>query len=392
MLITKHGKCIRFSEKEVKNSQRDTQGVKGIELKSDDYVVGVLVLVGINIILATSLNLVNGHTGQFSLGHAGFMAVGAYSSSALTLFAGPALLKFFGGPGVVANALLFTTALATAGLCAALAGLVVGIPSLRLRGDYLAIVTLGFGEIIRVVVQNTDVVGGPRGLNMIPGFTNLFWTFGLASVTIYVTSSMVDSTWGRGFLAVRDDEIAAEAMGVNTTRYKVTAFVLGAFFAGIAGALYAHYITYISPGGFDFMKSVDVVVMVILGGMGSTVGVTIAAILLTVLNEFLRSAEQYRMIIFALLLIIMMIVRPQGLLGGLRWPFKGKLRRRKEDHAASAVKLRSSARPSGPDFSGCDWRPWTGGRSTTLTNSVPYSAVPSTASASVGRGANEFAW
>ncbi len=299
----------------------------------DDYVVGVLVLIGINVILATSLNLVNGHTGQFSLGHAGFMAVGAYSSSALTLFAGPAFLKAFGGPGVLGNGLLFTIALIVAGLSAALTGLVVGIPSLRLRGDYLAIVTLGFGEIIRVVVQNTEAVGGPRGLNMIPGFTNLFWTFGLATVTIYVISNMVDSTWGRGFLAVRDDEIAAEAMGINTTRYKVTAFVVAAFFAGIAGALYAHYITYISPGGFDFMKSVDVVVMVILGGMGSTVGVTIAAILLTVLNEFLRSAEQYRMIIFALLLIIMMIVRPQGLLGGVRWPFKGKVRAKKGESA-----------------------------------------------------------
>ena len=299
----------------------------------DDYVVGVMMLIGINIILATSLNLVNGHTGQFSLGHAGFMAVGAYSSSALTIFAGPSLQKLIGGPGTAADALLFVLALLVAGLAAALAGLLVGIPSLRLRGDYLAIVTLGFGEIIRVVVQNTEAVGGPRGLNMIPSFTNLLWTFALATVTIYVTSSMVDSTWGRGFLAVRDDEIAAEAMGINTTRYKVTAFVVAAFFAGVAGALYAHYITYISPSGFDFMRSVEVVVMVILGGMGSTVGVVLAAILLTVLNEVLRSAEQYRMIIFALLLIIMMILRPQGLLGAVKWPFHGKVGSRKEKRA-----------------------------------------------------------
>ena len=299
----------------------------------DDYYVGVMELVGINIILATSLNLVNGHTGQFSLGHAGFMAVGAYSSSALSLFAGPHLLQLFGGHSAFAHGLIFTIALLVAGIAAALAGLIVGIPSLRLRGDYLAIVTLGFGEIIRVVVQNTETVGGPRGLNMIPAFTNLFWTFALATLTIYIISSMVDTTWGRGFLAVRDDEIAAEAMGINTTRYKVTAFVVGAFFAGIAGALYAHYITYISPGGFDFMKSVDVVVMVILGGMGSTVGVAIAAVLLTVLNEFLRSFEQYRMIIFALLLIIMMIVRPQGLLVGVKWPFKGKLRAKQKEAA-----------------------------------------------------------
>jgi len=290
----------------------------------DDYAVNVIVLIGINIILATSLNLVNGHTGQFSLGHAGFMAIGAYASSALTIYQGAPLLQAMGG-GVFANNALFLLALIVAGLASALAGLIVGVPSLRLRGDYLAIVTLGFGEIIRVIVQNTESIGGPRGLNQIPAFTNLFWTFAVASVTVYVVANLVDSTYGRGFLAVRDDEIAAEAMGINTTKYKVLAFVLGAFFAGIAGALYAHYITYITPEGFNFMKSVDVVVMVILGGMGNIFGVVLAATLLTVLNEFLRTFEQYRMIVFALLLILMMILRPQGLLGGLHWPFKGKL-------------------------------------------------------------------
>ncbi len=295
----------------------------------DDYVVNVAVLCGINMILATSLNLVNGHTGQFSLGHAGFMAVGAYGSSAVSLFASPWLLAKMGGVGFAANQTLFLIALLAGGIAAATAGFIVGVPSLRLRGDYLAIVTLGFGEIIRVIVQNTDAIGGPRGLNQIPGFTNVFWTFGLAAVTVYVVSSLVDSTYGRGFLAVRDDEIAAEAMGINTTKYKVLAFVLGAFFAGIAGALYAHYITYITPEGFNFMKSVDVVVMVILGGMGNVVGVLLAAVVLTVLNEFLRSFEQYRMIVFALLLILMMILRPQGLLGGLRWPFKGKVAKKK---------------------------------------------------------------
>jgi len=292
----------------------------------DDYVVNILVLVGINIILATGLNLVNGHTGQFSLGHAGFMAVGAYTSSVVTMYAGPKLLAATGG-GALANHALFLIALLLGGVMSAIAGLIVGVPSLRLRGDYLAIVTLGFGEIIRVLLQNTEAVGGPRGLNQIPGYTNLFWTFSLAAITVYVVSNLVDSTYGRGFLAVRDDEIAAEAMGINTTRYKVLAFVLGAFFAGIAGALYAHYITYITPEGFNFMKSVDVVVMVILGGMGNVTGVVVAAIGLTVLNEFLRAAEQYRMIVFALLLIVMMILRPQGLLGGLRWPFKGRLKR-----------------------------------------------------------------
>ena len=290
----------------------------------DDYVVNVLILIGINMILATSLNLVNGHTGQFSLGHAGFMAVGAYGSSAVTLFAGGNISAALGG-GAFSHQALFFFAILVGGLAAAVAGFVVGVPSLRLRGDYLAIVTLGFGEIIRVIVQNTDAIGGPRGLNKIPAFTTVFWTFSLAAVTVYVVSNLVDSTYGRGFLAVRDDEIAAEAMGINTTKYKVLAFVLGSFFAGVAGALYAHYITYITPEGFNFMKSVDVVVMVILGGMGNVVGVLVAAALLTLLNEWLRSFEQYRMIVFALLLIVMMILRPQGLLGGLRWPFKGRL-------------------------------------------------------------------
>jgi len=286
----------------------------------DDYALNILLMAGINVILAVSLNIVSGHTGQFSLGHAGFMAVGAYGSAAITQINGKALLGALAFLGGAAQGTLFVFALLVGGVLAALAGLAVGLPSLRLKGDYLAIVTLGFGEIIRVVLQNTEAVGGARGLTGIPAFTTLGWTWGLAAVCIYCVSALVRSTYGRGFLAVRDDEIAAEAMGVNTTRYKVTAFVVGSFFAGLAGGLYAHLIGYITPEGFSFLKSVDVVVMVILGGMGSTVGVTVAAGLLTVLNELLRQAEQYRMVAFALLLIVMMIARPQGLLGGLdRW-------------------------------------------------------------------------
>ncbi|MFY8216400.1 MAG: branched-chain amino acid ABC transporter permease [Chthoniobacterales bacterium] len=283
----------------------------------DDYVLNILILTGINIILAVSLNLVNGHTGQFSLGHAGFMAVGAYASSAITMYAAPAFLNT-SDAGTLGASLVFPIALGIGGIAAAFIGLLVGVPSLRLRGDYLAIVTLGFGEIIRVVIQNTDAVGGPRGVGGIPPYTNFFWTYALAAVTIYVIANLVDSTYGRGFLAVRDDEVAAEAMGINTTKYKVNAFVIGAFFAGVAGGLYAHFITFITPEGFNFLKSVDIVVMVILGGMGSTLGVAFAAILLTVLNELLRQFEEYRMIIFALILIVMMILRPQGLLGSFR--------------------------------------------------------------------------
>ena len=270
--------------------------------------------IGISIIMAVSLNLINGYTGQFSLGHAGFMAVGAYTSAVITNHFGE--LNFFAANGIFAVALL------SGGIAAAIAGLLVGIPTLRLRGDYLAIVTLGFGEIIRVIFQNMDAVGGARGLSVSHGWTNLFWTFGLAAVTVYVVAALVNSTYGRGFIAVRDDEIAAEAMGINTTKYKVTAFVIGAFFAGIAGGLYAHSTQFLTPNGFGFMFSITFVVMVILGGMGNTVGVILAAILLTLLPEGLRVLAginhlgwigNTRMIIYSLLLIVLMLTRPQGL-------------------------------------------------------------------------------
>jgi branched-chain amino acid transport system permease protein len=223
----------------------------------------------------------------------------------------------FGGSGAFAESASFLIALVVGGICAAICGWIVGVPSLRLRGDYLAIVTLGFNEIIRVIFTNTDAeghFGGALGLRGVPSYTTLFWAFGIASITIYTVASIVNSTYGRGFLAVRDDEVAGEAMGINTVRYKVMAFVTGAFFAGLAGGLYAHLRGTIAPDGFNFLKSVDIVVMVILGGMGSTIGVVVAAIVLTQLNESLRDFENYRMIVFSLLLILMMIIRPQGLL------------------------------------------------------------------------------
>ena len=292
----------------------------GVSLASDHidpYYLDIALNVGINIILAVSLNLINGHTGQFSLGHAAFMAVGAYGASIVTLHLGASLIPVFGGPSLFASGIVFLIALVAGGLCAALCGWLVGMPSLRLRGDYLAIVTLGFNEIVRVILQNThvdSVFGGPLGLKGIPPHTTVFWVFGIAAICVYTVASMVNSTYGRGFLAVRDDEIAAGSMGVNTVRYKVIAFVTGAFFAGLSGGLYAHLRTTIAPEGFNFLKSFDIVVIVILGGMGSTTGVILAAIILTVLNEFLRDFEEYRMIVFSLLLIVMMIVRPQGLL------------------------------------------------------------------------------
>jgi branched-chain amino acid transport system permease protein len=262
------------------------------------YYLGVAIDVGVAIIMAVSLNLINGYTGQFSLGHAGFMAVGGFTAAKLTL--------------VTSNA-MFPVSLVFGGLMAAVVGLIVGVPSLRLKGDYLAIVTLGFGEIIRVVFQNSPAFGSATGLTGIPQLTTLFWTYGTAAVTVYVITSMVHSTYGRGFICVQDDEVAASAIGINPTRYKVTAFVIGAFFAGVAGALYAHQKSVMQPDGFGFIHSIDFVVMVILGGMGSTPGVIAAAVVLTLMPEFLRQFASYRMILYSLLIIGLMMARPQGL-------------------------------------------------------------------------------
>ncbi|MGB3018961.1 MAG: branched-chain amino acid ABC transporter permease [Ignavibacteria bacterium] len=306
----------------------------------DPYYYTIIIYIGINIILASSLNLINGYTGQFSLGHAGFMAIGAYMSAAVSTYFAP---EFSGliSMGAVGEGIVFVILLIIAGVAAALAGILVGVPSLRLRGDYLAITTLGFAEIIRVIIQSLDVVGASQGFRgayifnngmktaqipadmsdvpntffAVPKFTDFFWTYLFVAVIIFFIVNLMNSTYGRGFLAVKDDEVAAESMGVNSTKFKVIAFVSGAFFAGIAGSLYAHFNLYINPEDFNFLKSVEIVVMVILGGMGSLVGVIIAAVLLTILPELLRGVAEYRMIIYALLLIIMMLTRPQGLFG-----------------------------------------------------------------------------
>jgi len=298
-------------------------GVSSISDRIDPYYLRVIVTVGINIVLAVSLNLVNGYTGQFSLGHAGFMCIGAYASAVTTMVVGP---RFFGqilDPGHFQSSFLFLCAALIGGLFAAISGLIVGIPSLRLKGDYLAIVTLGFGEIIRIIFLNIPAIGGARGMPGIPTYTNFFWAYAFAFITIYVVLAIVHSTYGRGFIAVHDDEIAAEAMGINTTKYKIIAFAISAFFAGIAGALYAHYKTFISPNGFDFMRSIEIVVMVILGGMGNTIGVIAAAILLTVLPEVLRPVQDYRMVLYSFLLIVLMLTRPQGLFR-LKWKPRAK--------------------------------------------------------------------
>ncbi|MFH1335022.1 MAG: branched-chain amino acid ABC transporter permease [Candidatus Zixiibacteriota bacterium] len=286
--------------------------------RMNPYFLQILILIGINIMLAVSLNLINGFTGQFSIGHAGFMAIGGYSSAFFTYYFGRNLIS--GLSSIIlfpwlAKSIIFVLALILGGTLAAVAGLVVGIPSLRLRGDYLAIATLGFGEIIRVMILNVDAVGGARGFADIPGYTNLFWVLFFMLVTIIVVRNLINSTHGRAFLSIREDEVAAEAMGINTTYYKVYAFVIGAFFAGIAGGLFGHYLMYLHTNSFTFMRSIEVVIMVVLGGMGSITGSILAAIILTILPEFLRVVKDYRMVIYSLILIILMLTRPQGIFG-----------------------------------------------------------------------------
>ncbi|MBI5710580.1 MAG: branched-chain amino acid ABC transporter permease [Candidatus Eisenbacteria bacterium] len=303
------------------------------------YLFQIVVLCGINVILAVSLNLVNGFTGQFSIGHAGFMALGAYGSAMFSLHVGQgwvAALEAGHVPGVVAEGFALLLALLVGGLLSALAGYLVGLPSLRLRGDYLAIVTLGFGEIIRVIITNVDAVGASRGLPGIPGWVNFFWVgLGVAAV-IFLSLNLARSTHGRALFAIRDDEVAAEALGVDTTSYKVLAFVLGAFFAGVAGGLFAHYLSYLNPNSFTFLKSIEVIAMVVLGGLGSVSGAVLAAIVLTLLPEVLRPVKDYRMVLYSFMLIVLMITRPQGLLGNRELSLTWLTRRRRRAGAPSA--------------------------------------------------------
>jgi branched-chain amino acid transport system permease protein len=273
--------------------------------------------VGIAIILAVSLNLVNGLTGQFSIGHAGFMAVGGYVS-AVMLMRGPQEDPF---------RLFFVLAVLTGAAAAALAGWIVGKPSLRLRGDYLAIVTLGFGEIIRVIIENTPFFGGAIGLSPIPHRADFAWIWAVVVITILIAKRLRDSTHGRAFLSVREDEVAAEAMGIDTTGYKVRAFVISAFFAGVAGALSGSFEGNLAPQSFTFVRSFEIVAMVVLGGMGSITGASIAAIVLTLLPEYLRAIANLRMVIYSVALIVLMLVRPRGLLGTTElWDFIRKRR------------------------------------------------------------------
>lgn len=260
-----------------------------------------LILIAINIIMAASLNLINGYTGQFSLGHAGFMAVGAYVSAIITV-------KF---------QLPFLLAIVVGAAGAGLLGLLIGLPTLRLNGDYLAIATLGLGEIIRITILNIPYVGGASGFMGIPRYTNFAWAFFTCLFTLFFIKNLVNSSHGRACISIRENEIAAEAMGIDTTKYKVLAFTIGAAFAGVAGALFAHYFYIAHPASFTFMMSFNYLTMVVMGGLGSITGSVAGAVILTFVSAALASWPEWRMIIYSLVLILLMIYRPQGLFGNV---------------------------------------------------------------------------
>jgi branched-chain amino acid transport system permease protein len=265
----------------------------------NSYYKGIITLALINIILAVSLNLIVGFTGQLCLGHAGFMSIGAYISAVITQKAGlPFIVSIFVGA-----------------IIACIFAALIGYPTLKLTGDYFAITTLAFCEIIRIVIMNIDAVGGARGFTGIPKETNFTLAFLFMVITVIIIYNIIHSSQGRAMLSVRENEIAAESMGINAFKYKMMAFIIGAFFAGLAGGLYAHYMGYIQPASFDFNKSIDYLTFVVFGGMGSLSGSIIATIVLTFLPELLRGLGEFRMLIYPLALIILMIFRPQGLLG-----------------------------------------------------------------------------
>ena len=283
------------------------------------YWSGILITVGINIILAVSLNIATGYLGQLPLGHAGFMAVGAYTGGIFMKATPVAELLKAGDTAATIPYIL--VALVMSAVVAGIFGLIIGIPALRLRGDYLAIITLGFGDIIRVVLTNIDsLLGfkftyGAAGLKRIPKFSGFHLVFICVVLACAVTHMLMKSRHGRAILSIRENEIAAESMGVPTTYYKTLAFVISAMLAGVAGCLYAGYLGSLYPATFKFMKSIEILVMVVLGGMGSMLGSVLSATVLTILPEALRQFDDLRMVLYSLMRVLMMIFRPKGLLG-----------------------------------------------------------------------------
>ncbi|MGC3953446.1 MAG: branched-chain amino acid ABC transporter permease [Propionicimonas sp.] len=294
----------------------------------DDYLMATIATLCINIVLAVSLNLITGFTGQFSLGHAGFMAIGAYATGLVTI-AVPTELGLIGG-------------LLLGGLISALIGFLIGLPTLRLRGDYLAIATLGMAEIIRIILNNLEFTNGAAGLAGMPQLMDWNWFFILTVGSVILIRNFLRSRHGRDAIAVREDEIAAESIGVDTTRAKVLSFTVGAFFGGLAGGMYASYFYFIKPDTFGFLKSIDILVIVVLGGLGSLSGSVIAAILLSVISTVLQQFTAVRMILYALLLVVIMVFRPQGLMGSRELSLKvfGRLFQRRSADPAKQEEAR----------------------------------------------------
>lgn len=273
-----------------------------ISMFLNDYYIQVLTMLGIYLIGALGLHMITGVTGQLSFGHAAFLSIGAYTAAIFTL----------------KLQLPFPVALLFGGLMAALWGILLGYPTLRLTGDYLGIATLGFGEIVRVIFLNMSITGGALGLAGIPRSTTLTVVIILVAGTVWAMVRLENSRFGRSLIAIREDEIAAEAMGVNITASKITAFAIGSFLAGVSGGLYAHLLQYLNPSDFGFFKSFEFLTFIVLGGLGSIPGVILGTTVLTLAPEFLRFIADYRMMVYGLLMVVMMIVRPRGLLGGVQ--------------------------------------------------------------------------
>jgi branched-chain amino acid transport system permease protein len=293
----------------------------------NNYHIQILMFAGVNIMMTLSLNIVNGFTGQFSIGHAGFMSLGAYGSATITTL----LLK----PDTIPTSMqipVFLMSLVVGGLVAASIGFLIGLPTLKLKGDYLAIVTLAFGEIVRAGLRLVEPIGAARGMIGIPKYANLAWIFFFVAMTLFVVRNIIYSRYGRAWIAIRDNEIAADAMGIDTTRYKIMSFTFSAFIAGVAGGLFAHVVSFIQPDMFSFVRSSDFLVFLYAGGSGSLTGSIVGALLLTALPEALRFLASWRLVIYALVLIIVMIYRPKGLAGGHELPFLKITRKELYEH------------------------------------------------------------
>ena len=305
------------------------------------YIDLVLKYIGINIILTISLNLVNGYMGEFSVGHAGFMAIGAYAASLLTVWVFPRQLGPF----------LFPLALLAGGVAAGIAGLGIAFPSFRTRGDYLAIVTLAFNMIIKSVLENVDVIGGPRGFMGMEKLTSLWWVYLVVILMVFLARNFVFSNFGRGVLSIREDETASGLVSVNTRQVKVLTFVFSAFLAGVAGGLFAHELQFINPRSFTILKSTDMLVMVYLGGIGSLGGSILGATVFTVVMEGLRSvlqqigiSQEWRLVVAPLMLILLMIFRPYGIMGLREFRFLIPREERPETLAEQRKQIQSTKR------------------------------------------------